>query len=137
MSKANLRPVDVPANLVSSLEKAISRDFPDRGTTSDSNGYDESDHLPDRYAPPDVRRVTERLINRDHLAMDAEAARMRELAEEIRTSPLDMVKRKLLALVYGDMIELCESIMKEAGDKPVNNADELAKLVHRSASSLK
>jgi hypothetical protein len=131
MSKANLRPVDVPAKLVASLEKAISRDFPDRGTAaSDSNGYDE-------YAPPNVRRETERLISRDHMALDAEAERMRELEEEIRTRPLDLVRRKILALVYGEMIELCEGIMKEAGDKPINNADELAKLVHRSASSRK
>jgi hypothetical protein len=128
MSKANLRPVDVPAKLVASLEKAISRDFPDRGTASDSNGYDE-------YAPANVRRETEHLIGRDHMALDAEAERMRELEEEIRTRPLDLVRRKILALVYGEMIELCEGIMKEAGDKPINNADELAKLVHRSASS--
>jgi hypothetical protein len=131
MSKANLRPVDVPAKLVSSLEAAISRDFPDRGmAASDDNGFAE-------YAPPDVRRMTERLISRDHMALDAESERMRELEEEIRTSPLDLLKRKLLALVYGEMIELCEGIMKEAGDKPISDADQLAKLVHRSASSRK
>jgi hypothetical protein len=151
MSKAVLRPVDVPAKLVASMEKAIAADFPDRGMSG-----------PEDYAQPHVRTDTERLINgdrereriqqiaeqqrQDRLALEGLAdevshltdkLKLGRLTEEIKGEPLERLKHLIAALVYGDMMEIGQEIVGHPEFKPPTTKEEIAVVLHRYAMGRK
>jgi hypothetical protein len=142
MSRAALRPVDVPAKLGASMGKAIAADFPDRGMSGSED-----------YAQPHIRTDAERLINgdRDGLALarlaedvDRLTAEVGHIAdkmalehhiEETKGAKLEQLRALIRGLTYGEKMEWCEAITGHPDFKPPTTWGEFAVILYRDAIS--
>jgi hypothetical protein len=80
----------------------------------------------DRYAPPAVRSASS-------AARWAGEVNMDELAQEIALNPIRDVGQRLLALTYGEMMEVCEAITVASDYKAPGTAQEFAAVLYRWA----
>lgn len=81
------------------------------------------------YAPPERRLA---LVGHRASGYDVD---MEQMEREIILDPKQDLKERFRRLTYGDMVAVCDGILAATEAKPISTQDELAKVIHRWAST--